>query len=156
MEYTLIANSGIQLFTFPLKINSQERYKLWFHEWYDTENGEWRLEPVHELQTEDYPIYYNKTELYHKGYLSSLIEELDTNDLKSDGIQPLRIEDEMCKGITGEIFNISFNDKNCKLSSFENIWLPAPYFFKKTERIFDFGPVNWSRFKLIQIGRAHV
>lgn len=149
MEYTLIANSGIQLFTFPLKINSQERYKLWFHEWYDTENGEWRLEPVHELQTEDYPIYYNKTELYHKGYLSSLIEELDTNDLKSDGIQPLRIEDEMCKGITGEIFNISFNDKNCKLSSFENIWLPAPYFFKKTERIFDFGPVNWSRFKLI-------
>ncbi len=137
------------MFTFPLKINSQEKYKLWFHEWYDTENSQWHLDPIYESRTEDYCIYYNKTDLHHKGYLNNLTAELDINDLKSDGINPLRIDDEMCEGIKGEIFDISFNDRNCKLSHFENIWLPAPYFFKRNERMFKFGPVNWSRFKLV-------
>ena len=38
-EHTLIANSGIQIITFPLRINTQEKFKMWYHEWYDTENG---------------------------------------------------------------------------------------------------------------------
>lgn len=149
MEYTLIANSGIQMFTFSLKINIQEKYKLWFHEWYDTENGQWHLDPVYELRTEDYPVYYNKTDLYFKGYLNNLTADIDINDLKSDGIVPLRIDDQMCEGVKGEIVSISFNDRNSKLSHFENVWLPTPYFFKRTKKKFDFGPVNWSRFKLI-------
>lgn len=45
-EIKLIANSGIQIFTFPVSINTQEKFKLWYHEWYDTENGEWILDPV--------------------------------------------------------------------------------------------------------------
>lgn len=52
-EHTLIANSGIQIITFPLRINTQEKFKMWYHEWYDTENGEWRLDPVYELRTDD-------------------------------------------------------------------------------------------------------
>lgn len=39
-EHTLIANSGIQIITFPLRINTQEKFKMWYHEWYDTENGD--------------------------------------------------------------------------------------------------------------------
>ena len=35
------------------------------------------------------------------------------------------------------------------MSCFENVWLPIPYFFKRTEKKFKFGPLNWSRFKLI-------
>ncbi len=58
MEYSLIANSGIQLFTFRLKINTQDRFKQWFHEWYDTASGEWKLELVHEVCTDDCTVYY--------------------------------------------------------------------------------------------------
>ena len=60
-EHTLIANSGIQIITFPLRINTQEKFKMWYHEWYDTENGEWRLDPVYELRTDDECYYLSST-----------------------------------------------------------------------------------------------
>ena len=49
MQYTLIANSGIQMFTFKLKLDIQNKFKMWFHEWYDTSNGQWRLDLAHEI-----------------------------------------------------------------------------------------------------------
>ena len=63
-QHTLIANSGIQILTFPLSLNTQEKFKMWYHEWYDTTNGEWLLDPVDELRTEDEFVYYNKQKLY--------------------------------------------------------------------------------------------
>ena len=60
MDFTLIANSGIQLTTFPLKLNLQDRFKQWFHEWYDTESGEWKLELVQEVNTEECTAYFKK------------------------------------------------------------------------------------------------
>ena len=152
MERTLIANTGIHIMTFKLSLNFQEKFKMWFHEWYDTQNGEWRLDPVYELKTEDESIYYNKLKLYKNGYLSDPTLEIDINDLRSDGISPLRIDDENCSGTKGEIFNMTFNDRDNKLSCFENVWLPAPYFFKRTEKKLKFGPLNWARFKLIPVG----
>lgn len=98
-EHTLIANSGIQIITFPLRINTQEKFKMWYHEWYDTENGEWRLDPVYELRTDDECYYYNKQKLHKGGYLSDPTIEIDVNELKSDDILPLRIEDENCPGV---------------------------------------------------------
>lgn len=68
--HTLIANSGIQIITFPLNINTQERFKLWYHEWYDTENGECRFDSVYELRTDDECYYYNKQKLHKGGYLN--------------------------------------------------------------------------------------
>lgn len=152
MEYTLIANSGIQLFTFRLKINTQDRFKQWFHEWYDTDSGEWKLELVHEVCTDDCTIYYKKADLLRNGYLSNPDIELDIDELKHDGITPLKIDDELCSGVKGEIYSLTFADRELKLSAFENKWLPAPYFFKRTERKFKFGPLNWSRFKLVSVG----
>lgn len=151
MEYSLIANSGIQLFTFRLKINTQDRFKQWFHEWYDTASGEWKLELVHEVCTDDCTVYYKKADLLKNGYLSNPDVKLDIDELKHDGITPLKIDDELYPGVKGEIFSLTFADRENKLSSFENEWLPAPYFFKRTERRFKFGPLNWSRFKLIPI-----
>lgn len=148
-EHSLIANSGIQILTFPLSINTQEKYKMWYHEWYDTENGEWRLDPVYELRKDDECYYYNKQKLYNGGYLSDPNIELDINELKNDGITPLRIEDENCYGVKGDIFNMTFSDKDNKLSLFENVWLPIPYFFKRTPKRFKFGPLNWSRVKFV-------
>lgn len=151
MDYTLIANSGIQQFAFRLKINTQDRFKEWFHEWYDTESGEWKLELVYELCTEDCTLYYRKAELLKNGYLSTPDNEIDVDDLKHEGILPLKVDDELCPGIKGDIFSLTFSDRENKLHSFENQWLPAPYFFKRTEKRFKFGPLNWCRFKLIPV-----
>ena len=151
-EHTLIANSGIQIITFPLGINTQEKFKLWYHEWYDTENGVWRLDPVYELRTDDECYYYNKQKLHKGGYLSDPNIEIDVNDLKNDGILPLRIEDENCPGVKGDIFSMTFADRDNKLSMFENVWIPVPYFFKRTPKRFKFGPLNWARVKLVPKG----
>ena len=32
-NYTLIANSGVQLLTFRMKLNIQDKFKMWFHVW---------------------------------------------------------------------------------------------------------------------------
>lgn len=151
-EHTLIANSGIQIFHFPLSINTQERFKLWYHEWYDTENGEWILEPVYELRTDDECYYYNKQKLYKGGYLNDPTIEIDVNELKNDKITPLRIEDENCPGVKGDIFSMTFADKDNKMEMLENVWIPVPYFFKRTPKRFKFGPLNWARAKLIPLG----
>lgn len=147
-KISLIANSGIQVFKFSLNINIQDRFKSWFHEWFDTTNCEWRLDPVFELTKEDGVYYYNKKELWTGGYLVESVENIDPHDLREDGITPLKIDDENQSGVKGEVFSINFSSKVNRLDSFENVWLPVPYFSKKTERQFNFGPCNWARIKL--------
>lgn len=151
MDHTLIANSGIQLFTFRIKINIQDRFKQWFHEWYDTEGGEWKLELIHEAATDTGTLYYKKAELLNGGYLANTEVSIDIDELKHDGITPLKIDDEICPGVNGEIFNMTFSSRDNKLKNLENVWLPVPYFFKRSERRFRFGPLNWARMKLIPI-----
>lgn len=152
-EHTLIANSGIQVITIPLSINTLMKFKLWFHEWYDAENSKWTLEPVYELRTDDECYYYKKFDLYSGGYLSESAT-VDVDELKSDGILPLRIGDENCPGVEGDIFSMTFADKDNNLAMLENVWLPAPYFFKRTAKRFKFGPLNWARIKLIPKGET--
>lgn len=149
MDYTLIANSGIQLKTLRISLDTQEKFKLWFHEWYDTDDGQWKLDLVHEINSDTCTAYYNKKELFNGGYLGMADAEINPNDLKEDGINPLMIDDEMCPGVRGDIYKMTFTDKENKLPFFENQWLPLPYFFKRTEKKFRFGSLNWARFKLI-------
>jgi hypothetical protein len=52
-------------------------------------------------------------------------------------------------GVKGDIFSMTFSDRDNKLSMFENVWLPVPYFFKRTPKRFNFGPLNWARVKLV-------
>lgn len=150
MEYTLIANTGIHFMTFPIEINTQDPHKMWFHEWYDKENGEWCLDPVYKLSSED--VYYKKKEIFEGGYLNVSSDEISTAVLREDGILPIKIDDELSEGFNGDIYKINFQDKQCCMSSFENKWLPVPYFFKKTSKRLSFGPLNWSRMKLIPEG----
>lgn len=60
MAYSLIANSGIHITTFPLEIRIKEKFSLWFHEWYDTTNGEWILDLAHEVTTETNRYFFKK------------------------------------------------------------------------------------------------
>ena len=148
-EYTLIANSGIQFATFRLKLNTQDKFKMWFREWYDTNNSQWCLNLSQEVVAEDNVLFYDKYELYEAGYLSDPDIEYDPVELRNDGIYPLRINDEMCEGVKGEIYKMTFGDKNNLFKLFENKWLPIPYFFKRTEKRFKFTPMNWARMKLV-------
>jgi len=148
-NYTLIANSGIQLVTFKLTLNLQDKFKMWFHEWYDTTHGQWKLNLAQEITTEDSTIFYNKHDLFDGGYLDDLNIEYDPVELREDGIKPLRVDDEMCDDVRGELFKLTFMDKHNAIKCFENQWIPIPYFFKRTEKRFKFSPMNWSRAKFI-------
>ncbi|KAA6345155.1 hypothetical protein EZS27_007269 [termite gut metagenome] len=145
----LIANSGIQMLTFSIKIDRKCAFKMLFHEWFDPQEGLLKLEIAENIPTEDENIYVKKYDLFKEGYLVNLDAKLDWDKIIQDGIKPLRKGDEMCQGVRGDIFKMSFTDSYNKLSFFENKWLPIPYFPKRTERRFMFGPFNWSRFKLI-------
>lgn len=149
MIYTVVANTGIHITSFPFEINTKEKFQLWFHEWYNTENGEWTLGLVQEINDETNQYFYNKKTLFENGYLQILKSEEGVNvqDLYDEGIKPIMINDEM--QATGNIFKLSFVDKSNVLSKFENKWLPIPYFYHRSETKFKFGSLNWSRFKLL-------
>ena len=149
MHTTLIANSGIQFLTTKLPLDFHDKFKMWFHEWYDTNNGQWVLDLVHEVVTDDSSVYYKKRDLFDGGYLNDPSYEIDPADLKAENILPIKIDDEMCEGQRGEVYRMSFTDKNNCLDAFLNKWLPLPYFFKRTAKRFKFGPLNWSRFMIV-------
>ena len=152
MQYTLIANSGIQLLTFRLKLNTQDKFKMWFREWYNTSDGQWRLDLAHEVITEDYILLYDKHALFDGGYLNDQTIKYDPIELHNDGIDPLFRDGEICDGIRGELYKLTFSDRHNMMKCFENKWIPIPYFFKRTEKRFKFSPMNWARAKFIPCG----
>ena len=149
-DYNLIANSGIQLLTVPLEIDMQEKFALWFHEWPTSSEEEWILDLVYELTDDNGTAFFKKKELYDSGFFAESQSEFTENDLREKNIFPLRRDDDMMPGVRGEIYKITFSDtRNNTLAQFENVWLPLPYFHKRTEKRFNFGPLNWSRFMLV-------
>lgn len=154
MEYSLIANTGIHMTTFPLEINLKDKFSLWFHEWFDTTEGEWILDLAQEVTTETNRYFYKKKDLFVNGYLKEATGngDIDVSALNDEGIHPIQTDDE--EPIKGEIFKMNFSDKNNNLSAFENKWLPIPYFFKRSATKFKFGALNWSRFKLVPLSES--
>lgn len=148
-EISLIANSGIQMIAFPLEIDMQDKFKMSFHEWYDKTDGEWKLELVEQVNFEQGKVYYNKKSLRDKGYKGNIAQDYTYNELIEDGINPIAKEDDESSSALGELFWMSFCDKLNTLDKFINVWLPAPYFFKRRPTSYRFGSLNWSRFKLV-------
>lgn len=148
-QVSLIANSGIQVFTLEVQLNFQDKFKQWYHEWYDTEENQWKLSHVLQINDEDETFYYDKQKLHRGGYLQGPLSDLTFQELREDGIMPLRVDDINAEGVKGEIYSLTFSDRKNKLSCFENVWLPLPYFFKRTEKKFHFGPFNWARCKFV-------
>lgn len=148
---TLIANTGIHITSIDLELKTKENFSLWFHEWYNTTDGEWVLDLAQEVTTETNRYFYKKLELFKNGYLKEATGEcdMDISALSDEGIRPLMIDDDM--QVVGEIFKMNFHDRNNTLAFFENHWLPIPYFFKRSETKFRFGPLNWARFKMIPL-----
>lgn len=148
MKISLIANSGIQLFTFPLEISKNEAFSMLFRESFDGDSGLYKLDLIHEVSDYGEAHYFMKKDLYKYGYLASHVGELEYGSILADGsIQ------EIPEG-SGNVFPMRFSSNDNKFSCLQNVWLPLPYMNVRTggkKKKFDFSPLNWARIKLIHV-----
>jgi len=144
----LIANTGIQLYTVPLEINLNDSFKMYFHEWFDTDESQLKLEIAHFFSEEE--IWVKKHDLSLLGYApNGLVKDSwDTvkDDFEDEGYSPIRVDTEMPED--SGCFQASIN--RIKWEKFENRWFPMPFFLLNGKKS-DFGPTNWCRFKLVPV-----
>ncbi|KAB1157962.1 virulence factor SrfB [Flavobacterium luteum] len=142
----LIANTGIQYLTFPLEINTSDNFRMYFHEWFDVEEKQLKLEIAHLFSGDD--VWVKKSDLSELGYaingkIDKSWEDIELDFKDNDKITiTVDTEDPKDSGC----FQESISRLNW--SKFENTWFPLPFFLlngKKSE----FGPTNWCRCKLI-------
>jgi hypothetical protein len=144
----LIANSGIQYFTISLEINLNDNFKMYFHEWYDVEDEQLKLEIAHYFSEEE--VWVKKYDLSELGYVMNGIVtegwEAIREDFETEGKKPISIDTEDSKD--SGCFQESIGKINW--DKFEDVWLPFPFFLLNGNKS-EFGPTNWSRCKLIPV-----
>lgn len=144
----LIANTGIQYYSVPLEVNLNDNFKMYFHEWIDTEDNQLKLEIAHFFSEEE--VWVKKHDLALLGYAmnGSVTEKWETiqndEDFDPSSIIPIDTEEARDSGC----FHESVGKINWE--RFENIWFPMPFFLHNGKQS-EFGPTNWCRFKLIPI-----
>lgn len=148
MTRNLIANSGIQLVSIPLEINMQDNFKMYFHEWYDTQDKQLKLEIAHYFSQDD--VWVKKHNLSFLGYAATGVVTANwenvESDFKGEGYTPIKIETDRAED--SGCFPETLSGINWE--KFENTWFPMP-FFQLNGRRSEFGPTNWCRFKLIPV-----
>lgn len=144
----LIANTGIQYFTFPIEIDLNDNFRMYFHEWFDIDNNQLKLEIAHSFSEEE--LWVKKNDLSELGYaMNGNVTESWENikeDFDDDGKKPISIDTADPKD--SGCFQVSMGRLNW--NKFTNEWFPFPFFLlngKKSE----FGPTNWCRGKLIPV-----
>ncbi len=147
----LIANTGIQLFTIPLEIDLNNNFKMYFHQWVDSQDSQLKLEIAHFFSEEE--IWVKKHPLSVLGYAIQkndfkITESWDTiqNDDEFDTNSIIKIDTEDPKD--SGCFQIGVGKINW--GKFENVWFPMPFFLLDGKQS-EFGPTNWCRFKLIPV-----
>jgi len=142
----LIANTGIQFFVIPLKIDTNDNFKMYFHEWFDTKDEQLKLEIAHLFSEEE--MWVKKHDLSDLGYaMNGKITEGWENireDFNLGGKSPIPIDTQDAKD--SGCFQESISRINW--DRFENIWFPFPFFLLSGNKS-EFGPTNWCRCKLI-------
>lgn len=148
---SLIANSGIQFFKKKIVINPSEDNipKLGFYEWYDTDKYVNVLEYARFIPSTQQ--WVNERGLRLNGLISSdgklitpLPEITNLPDIKILNYGSVK----GCNCYTiNSLETLFFGMPG--IEQFENTWLPLPFFLKKNENSFQFGPTNWARIKLI-------
>lgn len=155
----LIANTGIQFYTAPLEIDLNGNFKMFFHEWFDIEDQQLKLEIAHNFSDDE--VWVRKRDLADLGYLQIKDEEINGRTVKKGTVitEWEEIKEDFNQGGRAQIpietekpeesgcFKISPN--NCGWERFENCWMPLPFFSIADNERSEFGPTNWCRFKLI-------
>ena len=144
----LIANTGLQYITIPLEINKSDNYKMFFHEWFDVDEKQLKLEIAHYFSDDD--VWVKKSDLSELGYAingkidkswDDIVMDFKDNDKSTISIDTDDSKDSGC-------FQESLSRINWE--KFENTWFPMPFFLIKGKKS-EFGPTNWCRFKLITV-----
>ena len=144
----LIANTGLQYITIPLEINKSDNYKMFFHEWFDVDEKQLKLEIAHYFSDDD--VWVKKSDLSELGYAingkidkswDDIVMDFKDNDKSTISIDTDDSKDSGC-------FQESLSRINWE--KFENTWFPMPFFLIKGKKS-EFGPTNWCRFKLIPV-----
>jgi len=147
----LIANTGIQLFTIPLEIDLNNNFKMFFHEWLDSQDVQLKLEIAHYFSEEE--IWVKKFDLSELGYA------IQRNNYKiTESWDTIKNDDEFNKNSIIKIDTEDPKDSGCfqigvgriNFEKFENVWFPMPFFLLNGKQS-EFGPTNWCRFKLIPV-----
>lgn len=145
MQYSLIANSGIQLLTIPIEIDANSRYRKDFLEQNDRIQGIYSLELLQQRQQDHMSVYYRRRELLSGGLIDPQTREIDWEGVDEERLQPIMDEGLLSEGL----LSLGFGSKSYDFSIYENKWLPLPYFRVRGSNGVDFNAFNWVRAKFI-------
>ena len=146
MNYSLIANSGIQFFSKEIEIDLNDGFKQVFYEWFDEEQVEQVLEYAYEVKQLNEFVRMSDMLKYgcidHSGNLLVEPNVIAANpEIKT--IHKGDISGCDC------LFRMKIDDKNsCILENYLDCWLPAPFYEIDQTGNFKLGPYNWCRFKI--------
>jgi hypothetical protein len=146
MDISLIANTGLQYLTCPLDVDLNNSFKMYFHEWFDTNDGQLKLEIAHYFAEDE--VWVKKHDLALLGYIKNGKVSDNWEAIKSDfhlegkSVIPIESDEPEKSGC----FQVSCG--RIKWEKFENRWFPFPFFMMNNNQS-KFGPTNWCRFKLI-------
>lgn len=142
MNFSLIADTGIQFCKLKLEINSNKNLIKNLSFWEDADEEEERITLDYATYLDNHEVWASRRELVEEEFINE--NGSISEDIILDLLTPLEEED--------DIFTI--NDIMTPLDLFENKWLPLPYFEASGGEANIFGPVNWCRLKLIPISKT--
>ena len=133
MSITLIANTGLQFFTFETKIDFalQKEIKFRYIERYDSRRRKFWLDEVVLLKSEE-DVFARKGEVEKLGFLT-------TKGTQTDDIDFTKFE-HIAETDIFEVGNL-----NQAFKYFEKKWIPIPFFKKNNINNNFFGPTDWVR-----------
>lgn len=151
----LIANTGLQFFSFPLEIDMNDNEKMYFHEWFDVNDVQRKLEIAHYFSEDE--IWVKKHDLHKKLGLAPTRGKVGRYDngkfipytweeIKDDFSDSIIKYEESDDG-GRNCFPIEVS--RCQWDKFENKWLPCPFFQTDKYHRTIFGPTNWCRIMLV-------
>ncbi len=146
MDYSLIANSGIQLLSTRITIDLNDGYKCRFYESFDDELFQWKLEFAYTLNSQ---MVLLTSELREKGYLDAS-NKLTTSEaviLANPEVHQFNIADS--NEDNSGIFFSKLSSNNKVLESYFNVWLPIPFIEMDETGDYKNGPYNWSKLMII-------
>ena len=140
-SYSLIANSGIQLYTSHIVIDANATSKHFFHEWFDEDQVETSLEVAFQLPESNVTVALSDLERYN---FITPEGKLRVSEQQVLAVPDLRIIDD-----GGNVFSMKLSDRRCHIDKLINQWLPLPVFELDLSGDFKQGPYNWCRAKII-------
>ncbi len=147
---TLIANTGVQIFSQRINVNLQNvREKMYFREWFDINTFRLSLELAHYFANDE--VFVRKSDLWKQGFMPNGVVTSTWEEILKQTCDITQFKE-------SEVFSVScqtlLRGRQPLLDKFLNVWLPFPYFEYNTAGRMMVGPFNWTRIKVIPTGNV--